>query len=357
MGKKECGVYESIINRALEIKHPLDVIWELTYRCNEKCEHCYVLQTDRNELSKERCMKILQELADAGVLFITFTGGEPFLREDIFDLISEARRLKFAVTIFTNGTLLGLEECKWLSKKNLRSMEISLYGSKPETHDSITGVQGSFHSTIRAVECLIENGVRVVLKMIVMRKNVNELGELVRYAQECNVRFRWSSVLTPRNDGDVSFMKDMRLSDNELRTITEREFSLDEEPSPDLLLKAFDDLENKIPCSAGHTTCGILPDGTVLACPQFVQGTNNLKDSGFLEIWNESTHFKAIRNITESNLPECETCAAKFFCFRCQAHALLEDGNLLGPSRESCREAFLKLELYESKTKIPATQD
>jgi AdoMet-dependent heme synthase len=357
LSKNESGVYECIINKALDIKHPLDVIWELTYRCNVNCEHCYVLQTDRNELSKEKCMHILQELADAGVLFITFTGGEPFLRDDIFDLISEARRLKFAVSIFTNGTLLGVEECRWLSKKNLRNVEISLYGSSPETHDSITGVKGSYNLTINAIDTLIKLGVRVVLKTSVMRKNINELDDLMRFAQERNLRFRWSSVLTPRNNGDVSFLNDLRLSDGELRTISEREFSGDELPSQNLLTTAVDDLEKKIPCSAGHTTCGILPDGTVLACPQFVHGTDNLKDKGFLDIWNDSVHFKDIRNITESNLPECGTCAAKFFCFRCQAHALLEDGDLFGPSRESCREAFLKLELYESKTKIPTTKD
>ncbi len=351
--RHNCGVYEQIADRALQLQHPLDAIWELTYRCNLKCRHCYVLQSAENELNTSECMDVLKQLANAGVLFLTFTGGEPFLREDIFDLIAEARRLKFAVTVFTNGTLLGKEECKRLAEQKLQSVEISVYGAGDKTHDSITGVQGSYNSTMKAVEYLIESGARVVLKTCIMRENIDELPKLSYFCQQRGLRFRWSTFLSPLNNGDMSEIEKMRLTDAELRSILEKDFAGEEIESD--FIQTDDsviELNRMIPCSAGHTTFGILPDGTVLPCPQFVRGSDNIRDKSLIDIWRNSPEFRKIRQITAADFSVCNKCRAKSYCFRCQAVALLEDGDLFGPSSESCREAFLKMELHENKKKI-----
>jgi len=98
---------DSVVARALEHGVPLNAHLDLTYRCNERCEHCYLDHSDRGELTSDEAFSILDQLAAAGVLFLTISGGEIFLRRDLFEILEHARDSAFCVRLKSNGVMIG----------------------------------------------------------------------------------------------------------------------------------------------------------------------------------------------------------------------------------------------------------
>src|SRR3979490_3357652 len=104
------GLMQSVWDRAAAMGIPIAVQFDLTYRCNERCVHCYLDHEDHGELSTREVEEVLDQLAEAGTLFLTFSGGELLLRKDFFPLLAHARRLRFDVKIKTNAILMGAPE-------------------------------------------------------------------------------------------------------------------------------------------------------------------------------------------------------------------------------------------------------
>lgn len=133
--------------------------WELTYRCNERCIHCFNpgashVEGDKSfrkvkETDFEKIIKVLDDFKSIGVFRIMITGGELFIRKDIFKIIEEIKKRRFSLTIFTNGTLLGDNEIDKLANYYPSRIELSLYSHKPEAHDKITRLKGSWEKTVK----------------------------------------------------------------------------------------------------------------------------------------------------------------------------------------------------------------
>src|SRR5258707_9030281 len=100
------GLMQEISNRALELGVPLSVQLDITYRCNERCIHCYLDHEDHGEMTTAEIKDLLDQLADAGVFFLTLSGGEIFLRKDLFEIVEHARKLMFAVKLKTNAVMI-----------------------------------------------------------------------------------------------------------------------------------------------------------------------------------------------------------------------------------------------------------
>src|SRR6266478_1120374 len=98
--------------KALALGIPLSAHVDLTYRCNERCVHCYLPHDDRGEMTTAEYKDLLDQLADAGVFFLTISGGEPLLRKDLFEIIAHARALSFNVKLKTNAILIGENEAE-----------------------------------------------------------------------------------------------------------------------------------------------------------------------------------------------------------------------------------------------------
>ncbi|NQU06770.1 MAG: radical SAM protein [Calditrichaeota bacterium] len=353
------SVYQGIVNKAIKLKHPLDAMWELTFRCNLDCKHCYIIQDsdNSNEMDTETSLDLLDQLASAGVLWLTFSGGEPLLRDDLFILLERARALKFAVKLFTNGTLIDRSIAQNIARLKLSGVEISIYGASPEIHDPFTGIEGSFERSMKAVNHLKEFGVPVKLKTCLVRSNFEDNQNIVELCKKLEVDFRVAAYLAPRNDGSTDNLSDCRLTDEQLTALykgdNEQGETINDMDRNPRRFSDSDDLSQIIPCSAGHVTCGITPDGQVLPCSQFVNGGESLKDKSFASIWRDSPDFHRIRKIRLSDVEPCNRCPGLNYCFRCEGIALLEDGDLLGPSSEACRTTRINMRSRGNEAQIP----
>jgi len=351
--KVEEGVLSHFIAKTREKALPFSIIWELTYRCNLECRHCYLLGEKEQELPLSKIKEIANDLAEAGTLFLTLTGGEPLLRSDFFDIVEYLRKKRFAITIFTNGTLITRDIAKRIASFSPWSVEISIYGAKARTHERITRVAGSFEKTIESAKLLKEMGVRVVLKTLWMRENINEARELLDLVEKIGAGFRGSVIISPRNNGDRSPLS-LRLTDEELYFLFKTTTPTREDPVCESKEQPSMDeeyLATTHPCGAGVNSARISPNGLVFPCAQFLRAAGDLKIDHFSKIWASSPIFLRLREIHLSDLAECRKCPFFLKCLRCPALAELEEGDVRSPYREACRIAKIVNKL-ENENKV-----
>ena len=149
--------------KALALGVPFDVQFDVTYRCNERCVHCYLDHDDHGELTTTEIKDVLDQLADAGVFLLTFSGGEVFMRHDFFALIEHARRLLFNVKIKTNAVMIRENEAQRLRALGVEQIQISIYSHQPAVHDAITKLPGSLRRSIDAIRFLKSQGLKVIM--------------------------------------------------------------------------------------------------------------------------------------------------------------------------------------------------
>jgi len=138
--------------KAFDLGVPLAVHMDVTYRCNERCVHCYLDHDDHGEMTTAEIKDVLDQLAEAGVFFLTFSGGEVFMRRDFFELVEHARRLMFNVKIKTNAVMIHEKEARRIRELGVDTIQISVYSHRPEVHDAITKLPHSFDNF-----CLVNN--------------------------------------------------------------------------------------------------------------------------------------------------------------------------------------------------------
>src|SRR5450755_3274823 len=138
-------------DRALKLGVPLSVQVDVTYRCNERCGHCYLDHDDHGEMTTAEIKGVLDQLAAAGTFFLTFSGGEVFLRRDFLELVAYARKLLFNVKVKTNAVMIREHEARELRRLGVEQVQISVYSHRPEVHDAITRLPGSHKKTVRAI--------------------------------------------------------------------------------------------------------------------------------------------------------------------------------------------------------------
>lgn len=326
--------YNKIIKKTVDKFIPFKVDWEITYRCNLRCSHCYQTgPTLDKELTTQEFYSILDELADLGCLYITFTGGEILLRKDFFNIARYARKKEFAIRLFTNGTLINEKTADEIKELNPLTVEISLYGMDPLAHENITQTRGSYDKTINAFNLLKKRNINTVVKCTVMKNNVSEVDKLRDFAKNLGAGFRFNLAVMPKIDGSKDVLK-LRLSQEQLKELFR---------SMDWLIEGITKggVHSYEPlCAAGFNSLYISPYGEVFSCVVLREHCGNLRESPLKEIW-QSPSFKKIRRIEFKDLRECSSCSFSYYCDRCAGLAWLETGDLFGPSPNDCTLARL----------------
>jgi radical SAM protein with 4Fe4S-binding SPASM domain len=313
---------------------PLEVVLELTHRCTFRCCHCYLpARRENDEVPLRRWLALLEELAAAGTLYLTLTGGEVLLSPHWQAIATEARRLGFALTVLSNGELVDKGSADALAALSA-TVEISLYSTDRQVFDSVTGARGGLPRVLRGVRLLADRGVEVVFKVPLLEAAISGLDGVFAQAAELGVACRaYSRLVSPptaRGNPAACRLAPARLHDfyrgpySACLAPADCELSL----APDMAV-----------CAAGVRVANVTPAGNVLACTILPGVAGNIMAQGFSEIWCGSPWLRRLRSIRRPELEECDTCSRFAYCKRCPAQALLEDGNLLGPARWSCEHA------------------
>jgi AdoMet-dependent heme synthase len=335
------SLMERLNDKALRLGVPLTVHLDVTYRCNERCEHCYLEHNDHGEMTTKEILGLLRQLEQSGVFFLTISGGEPLVRRDCFEIIKSARSLDFNVKLKTNAILIKEPEARRLRSLGVEQVQISVYSHRPEVHDAITKTPGSLKRTVAAIRMLRLHGLKVTIAYVVMKSNFLDSAGVRALAAECDAQFTLDPTITPMMDGDRSILR-LRLGANEVGSIF-RDSNLVGDvdafcaPPPPV----DDEVREGFPCSAGHTACYISPYGDVYPCVQFPLPCGNVRKERFLNIWRNSSQLREVRSIRGKDLPTCSPCAHLGSCTRCPGLAFME-GNMRGPSSADCEKSFLR---------------
>jgi len=165
------------------------VVWNVTKACNLRCIHCYATADNKpaeNELTTEEGFRLLEDLAQFGCPVVLFSGGEPLVRPDIFDLIAYAVRLGLRAVLSTNGTLIDHALAKELKKFGLSYVGISLDGIG-EVHDRFRGSKGCFEKVIQAIENCKREGLKVGLRFTINKFNAEEIPKVFDFVEEMKI--------------------------------------------------------------------------------------------------------------------------------------------------------------------------
>jgi AdoMet-dependent heme synthase len=325
--------------KAMDLGIPLSVHFDITYRCNERCVHCYLDHDDLGEMTTAEIEDVLDQLADAGVFFLALSGGEVLMRRDFFDIVEHARRRLLNVKIKTNGVMIREPEARRLRQLGVEQVQISVYSHRPEVHDGITKLPGSLRRTIEAIRFLKLQGLKVSMANVLMTANLFDNQGVMSLAKDLGVSYTLDPTITPKIDGNTAVLA-LRAPGAELRRVFRNEELVGNvaefcapPAAPD------EDVMDGYPCSAGHTSCYISPYGDVFPCVQFPLPSGNLRREKFVEIWRHSSALKEVRSIRARDLTTCSTCSHVGSCSRCPGLAYME-GNMRGPSSADCEKSF-----------------
>jgi radical SAM protein with 4Fe4S-binding SPASM domain len=335
------GLLQEMTEKALALNIPLSVQVDLTYRCNERCVHCYLDHDDHGEMTTEEIKHLLDEMASAGVFILTLSGGEIFVRKDFFEILEYARQRTFCVKLKTNAILIREAEAARIRDLGVESIQISIYSHRPEVHDAITLVRGSLERSLDAIRFLKSQGLRVVMANVLMIQNVQDYTGVRALADQLGVECTLDPTITPMMDGNRSVLS-LNVDQSALQQVF-RDTGLvgDVDEFCAVAAPADENALSSLPCSAGHTTCYVSPYGDVFPCVQFPLPTGNVRKQRFLDIWRHSDQMNDVRSIRIKDLTTCTQCSHVSNCSRCPGLAFME-GNMRGPSTQDCEKSFAR---------------
>jgi AdoMet-dependent heme synthase len=335
------GLIAEMAAKALKLSIPLSVQLDLTYRCNERCIHCYLDHQDHGEMTTAEIKDLLDQMADAGVFYLTISGGEILMRRDFFEILEYARKRTFCIKLKTNGILIRKKEAERIKALGVESVQISIYSHVPEVHDAITKLPGSLAHSIEAIRRLRAHGIHVIMANVLMLQNASDYAGVKALAAELDAQFIMDPTITPRMDGDRSILT-LNVDEAALREVFRNgalvgnveEFCAPPQ-GPD------EEALDMLPCSAGHTACYVSPYGDIYPCVQFPLPSGNVRRMKFIDIWRDSSQFKEVRSITLRDMATCSKCTHGATCSRCPGLAYLE-GNMRGPSSQDCEKSYAR---------------
>jgi len=314
---------------------PVAAMLQLTARCNLRCRHCYQLRRRLRELTTREWICLLEDLVEAGVLFLTLSGGEPLLRRDFFRIAEHARALRFSLSLKTNGLLLDRSAADRIGRLAFLEVEMSLYSSRAREHDAVTGLAGSHRGLLRAARMLARRSVGVVMSTPLMTLNADDVDAIVSLCESEGFQFRMDPSLCVREDGGCNPAA-LRMDPDQLRAVFSNPRLVNARAARRTARRRS--LSDRV-CGAGRTSSLVTPDGDVLICPLIPIPLGNVRARSFRDIWISSPLRASVDALTWGDLEGCSACDLMPWCTRCHGNALVEDGCLTGPSRLACAAA------------------
>lgn len=336
---------------------PFLVVWQLTNACNLKCKHCYASASNKlrpDELTTEEAKKLIDEFADAGVVAIAFSGGEPLVRQDFFEIACYAKKKDFYVSVATNATLITRKVTKKL-KECVDYIEISLDGLK-ETHEKFRGIPGVFDKTVKGIKNCVKEGLDVCIAPTVTKYNLKEIPDVLELAKKLKVnRFiafnfvptgRGKNIvdqdITPEEREEILKFFYSKLLDKGYPDVfsTAPQYSrialrvARETPNSPVLPTHFagkdarEALKGKTQilsdfiggCGCGRIYCCIQPNGDIWPCVFLPIKLGNVRKNKFKDVWLSNLILKDLRDRSKLE-GHCKVCEFRNVCGGCRARA------------------------------------
>jgi len=338
---------------------PRLVFWETTEACNLACVHCRRLDASvkatPDELTTAEAHDLIDQVADAGCMILVFSGGEPLMRPDLFELLDHARQRGLATAIASNGTLINDVVAQRLAEAGVRRAAISLDGPDAESHDSFRRIEGSFDSALRAIHWLSRAGIGVQINATVAAHNHERLDAIYDLALSlpvealhffmlvpvgCGLQLAGSMMLSPQRYEEILnwlYVKDVAgplrvkatCAPHYMRIWMQRRR---QEGRP---IQRGDGHMYRMSrgCLAGTEIVFVSHRGQVFPCGYLPVPAGDLRKQSFQEIWNDAEVLKAFRDPLKLH-GKCGTCEYIRVCLGCRARAYAATGDIL--AEEPC---------------------
>lgn len=346
------------------------VHWSVTGHCNLKCKHCYMSAPDYkyHDLSTKECFEVIEQFREAGVLNVTITGGEPFTRKDIFDILDKIYDKRMGISeVFTNGLLLNETILDWFIQRGKRPNFVLSFDCVG-CHDWMRGVANVEEPTIKAIKLLRKKGFPVMIETEICKENSLKLMETYELLKSLDIQYwktslvfnagKWKESNEETIEEAVLYEEYLRLigaytSDGAPFTMQLDGFFCARKGKPEAYSSMY--ARNYTETSIKHTSsclmCRIhpylLPDGTFLPCASMTDSEiecdmPNIKETTLSEIYRTTTNpfFKLSRihvsDVLEAN-EECKTCQYRYECGGgCRALSLFAGNGVMGYSPILC---------------------
>ena len=336
---------------------PYVVSWNLTYRCNLACEHCYLdaggsplVQSeafeDRSELDTEQCKKVVDDIAAFAPEALTIlTGGEPLLRRDILEIIRYANEKNLWVVVGTNGVSITPTLAELLEKEGVRGLALSLDALDAATHDRFRAVKGAWKNTVRGAKILHEARLPFIVQTTVGRHNLDEIERIAEFAHDEMGAKVWNLYFLVQT-GRGQFVSDIDPAEYDavlqtlhgLQARYRDRMIVNAKCAPHYVKTVFEkDPESPFlktysggagGCPAGTHYMGIRPNGDVTPCPYLPLFGGNLKDETLSHVWEHSDLFQDVRRRNDLG-GRCGACEFNSRCGGCRARAYGVTGDVL----------------------------
>ena len=297
---------------------PTHVTLGLTHRCNLDCIHCYLRdERETEELSTERWLGVLDEIVAAGGLWVVLTGGEPLLRPDFEAIYTRAKQLGLLVTVMTNGTLVDERILELFTRLPPHHVDVSLYARSAETYQAITG-RDRCEAVYANVEALAALGLRVTVKSVALRQNLEELPLMLAWADEHGLACRFDGDIWCTLGGSAA-PQEHRLPAGQRRTL-----ALEQALRHQHETTVAGASELRYACAAGRYTLHVRPDGGISPC-SMDRPVANLRDGLLIEAWNGPLLTGALELLPTGH--PCRGCPLRLHCRVCLPMLRLETGS------------------------------
>jgi len=349
------------------ISNPISCIWTFTNECELNCIHCYQDAGIKNkdELTLEEKMDVVDQVVDSGCVYLTFSGGEPLMSKDFFKVAEYAKKKGLIIRFATNGTLITSGVAKKLSNLGFDYVTLSVDGVNKETHEKIRGVKGSYEKSIEGIKNCLEENITLCVTPVLIKNNYDEIYDIIKLLKKLGVKFIVLSDFVPAGRGrknmnielppDIKydiFLKiakmsleeknvELGISSPRFTPIIKREakkfrdrdlvkmtnVGLFKEPHE---MKEFVYKSYTNGCCAGRTYFAIDPNGDIKPCVYMDVVVGNTRKDKIMDVWKNSEILKSLRT-REDLKGGCGKCEDKYICGGCRSRAWFYFKDLKAP--------------------------
>ncbi len=320
-------------------------LFELTYRCSEMCIHCYNPGATRNnnevshrgdlkELALDDYKRIIDDMCDHGLVKVCLSGGDPFSKDFVWELLDYLYEKGIAVDVYTNGQRIT-EDVQRLADYYPRLVGVSIYSGVAKDHDAITRIPGSWEKSMKVVKQLHELAVPMNLKCCVMQPNLHSYYMVADIADAYGAVPQFEINISESNEGDIC-AKQLRLTEEQLQVVLR---------DNNLALYVGKEAPNYggqkrdmslCSCGAGNTGFCMSPNGDLRACPAFIQIYGNANSQSIEEILTTSSALSEWRKAVIGDYTECGKYDYCDYCNLCAGLNYTEHGDFRKPAETNC---------------------